>query len=81
MVARAFAEDPSRYLLAVNEADLAILDEVLGDLPHATIGSFLAGSHAASRDGGSIRLDAGELGMDESPASRFLTAWNEGCDR
>lgn len=85
MVARAFAEDPSRYLLEVNDADLATLDEVLGDLPHATIGSFLAASDVASNaaggDGGSIRLNAGELGIGESSASRFLTAWNEGCAR
>ena len=73
MTARAFAEDPSRYLLEVDESDLTALSGVLGDLPHATIGTF--------REGGSIRLAAGGLGTGESPANRFLTAWNEGCAR
>ncbi|MAC20371.1 MAG: phosphoribosylformylglycinamidine synthase [Phycisphaerae bacterium] len=73
MTARAFAEDPSRYLLEIDESEIASLSGILGDLPHATIGTF--------REGGAIRLAAGGLGTGESPANRFLTAWNEGCAR
>jgi len=41
--ARAFAEDPSRYLLEVEEANLAALRARLGSVPHAVIGRFDAG--------------------------------------
>ncbi len=40
LLARAFAEDASRYLLEVDGADLAALAKALGDTPHAVIGSF-----------------------------------------
>jgi len=37
---RAFAEDPSRYLLEVEPARLTMLQQVLGSVPHAVIGRF-----------------------------------------
>ncbi|MFM7052374.1 MAG: AIR synthase-related protein [Planctomycetota bacterium] len=40
LLARAFAEDASRYLLEVDEKDLAALKKALGDAPHAVIGAF-----------------------------------------
>jgi phosphoribosylformylglycinamidine synthase len=39
-LARAFAEDSSRYLLEVNSGDLTTLVAALGDVPHAVIGTF-----------------------------------------
>ena len=42
MLARCFAEDASRYLLEVEESDLAALSKALGDVPHAVIGAFNA---------------------------------------
>ena len=70
--ARAFAEDPSRYLLEVGESDLSKLSEVLGELPHAVIGTFTESD---------VRIRSGELDEASAPADRFLKAWNEGCDR
>jgi hypothetical protein len=40
LLSRAFAEDASRYLLEVDASDLPALAKVLGDAPHAVIGSF-----------------------------------------
>jgi hypothetical protein len=40
LLARLFAEDSARYLLEVDEKDLAALSAALGDVPHAVIGSF-----------------------------------------
>jgi phosphoribosylformylglycinamidine synthase II len=37
---RAFAEDPSRYLLEVEPASLTALQKALGSVPHAVIGRF-----------------------------------------
>ncbi len=37
---RAFAETPSRYLLEVEPANLSAVQQALGDLPHALIGTF-----------------------------------------
>ena len=70
--ARAFAEDPSRYLLEVAESDLEKLSDHLGDLPHAVIGTF---------GGSDVQVRSGELDAGSAPATRFLDAWNEGCDR
>ncbi|MEE2973159.1 MAG: AIR synthase-related protein, partial [Planctomycetota bacterium] len=72
-VARAFGEDPSRYLLEIDEVDLPRLTELLEGLPHAVVGGF--------RDDGAIHVSAGELGQGATPAARFLQAWNEGCER
>jgi phosphoribosylformylglycinamidine synthase len=40
LVARLFAEDAARYLLEVEEKDLAALAKALGDVPHAVVGAF-----------------------------------------
>ena len=37
-LAAAFAEGPSRYILEVRRADLAAVESLLKDVPHATIG-------------------------------------------
>ncbi len=42
---RAFAEDPHRYLLEVEPACLAKVQALLGDLPHAVIGTLTSESH------------------------------------
>ncbi len=72
MTARAFAEDSSRYLLEVDDSDLESLADRLGDLPHAVIGTF-GGADVVARSGGAAAGTA--------PATRFLDAWNKGCDR
>jgi phosphoribosylformylglycinamidine synthase II len=53
-LARAFAEDASRYLLEVDEADLAALSKALGDVPHAVVGSFDAGGELALAGAGTV---------------------------
>jgi hypothetical protein len=40
LLARAFAEDASRYLLEVAESDLPALAQALGAAPHAVVGRF-----------------------------------------
>ncbi len=40
LLARAFAEDASRYLLEVAESDLPALAQALGTAPHAVVGRF-----------------------------------------
>ena len=40
LLARLFAEDSARYLLEVDQKDLAALSAALGDVPHAVIGAF-----------------------------------------
>ena len=47
MLARAFAEDSSRYLLEVDEKDLKKLAKELGDVPHAVVGEFNASGELA----------------------------------
>jgi phosphoribosylformylglycinamidine (FGAM) synthase-like enzyme len=76
-VARAFAEDPSRYLLEVAEGDLEAIADVFGDLPHAVIGSFTA----PGPDGGEVVVTGVGDGAAVDRADRFLAAWNEGADR
>lgn len=44
LLARCFAEDSSRYLLEVEERDVAALTASLGEVPHAVIGAFTATS-------------------------------------
>jgi phosphoribosylformylglycinamidine synthase subunit PurSL len=63
--ARAFAEDPSRYLLEVEASRLAALGARLGGVPHAVIGRF---------------DESGELSVaGERVAVRTLReAWNRG---
>ena len=39
LVARAFAEHPSRYLLEIAPDDLEAVQEILGTLPHAVVGT------------------------------------------
>jgi phosphoribosylformylglycinamidine synthase len=57
LLARAFAEDASRYLLEVEEKDLAALAKALGDVPHAVVGSFDA-SGELSLGGASAKVAA-----------------------
>jgi len=57
LLARAFAEDSARYLLEVEESDLAALAKALGDVPHAVIGSF-NGSGELSCGGASAKVVA-----------------------
>jgi phosphoribosylformylglycinamidine synthase len=63
--ARAFAEDPGRYLLEVADADLARVRTMLGSLPHAVIGRF--------DDTGNLSV-AGE----SVPVADLAAAWNVG---
>ena len=49
--ARAFAEDPARYLLEIDPARLDEVRTVLGDTPHAVIGTVDGGSEVVVRDG------------------------------
>ncbi len=42
IVAKCFAEEPSRYLLEVSYDDLTQLERFLGDIPHALIGRFVS---------------------------------------
>jgi hypothetical protein len=76
-LARAFAEDPSRYLLEVEDADLPAVEALLADVPHGVVGSFVTGGP----EGGEISISASELGSDRERASRFEEAWKRGCDR
>ncbi len=41
LLAKCFAEDPSRYLLEIAPSDLPSLTKILGTLPHAVIGRFV----------------------------------------
>jgi phosphoribosylformylglycinamidine synthase len=75
--ARAFAEDPSRYLLEVAEGDLEAIADVFGDLPHAVIGAFTE----PGPDGGEVVVTGVGDGPAVDRADRFLAAWNEGADR
>jgi phosphoribosylformylglycinamidine synthase len=65
LLSRCFAEDASRYLLEVEEKDLAALAEALGDVPHAVIGSFDAG--------GELRIGEAAVGV-----GALGQAWSEG---
>ena len=47
-MARAFAEDPSRYLLEVEDADLPAVEALLADVPHGVVGSFVTGGPDAA---------------------------------
>ena len=76
-LARAFAEDPSRYLLEVEDADLPAVEALLADVPHGVVGSFVTGGP----EGGEISISASELGSGRERASRFEEAWKRGCDR
>ena len=76
-VARAFSEDPSRYLLEVDEAELAAVERLLVGIPHGVVGTFVE----AGPDGGRISIRAGDLGSASETASRFEKAWKRGCDR
>ncbi len=53
-LARAFAEDASRYLLEVEESDLPALAKALGAVPHAVIGSFDASGELALAGAGAV---------------------------
>jgi phosphoribosylformylglycinamidine synthase subunit PurSL len=53
-LARAFAEDASRYLLEVEESDLPALAKALGSVPHAVIGSFDASGELALAGAGAV---------------------------
>ena len=72
MAARAFSENPSRYLLEVAESDLPKLSRHLGDVPHAVIGTF---------GGPDVQVRGVEIDPGSAPITRFLDAWNQGCDR
>jgi hypothetical protein len=63
--ARAFAEDPSRYLLEVSDANLTRVRSMLGSLPNAVIGRF--------DDSGRLSV-AGE----SMPVSELRDAWSSG---
>ncbi|MFM7807751.1 MAG: AIR synthase-related protein, partial [Planctomycetota bacterium] len=63
--ARAFAEDPSRYLLEVEESKLAALRARLGSVTHAVIGRF---------DESGVLSVAGE----QVPVRALREAWNRG---
>ena len=63
--ARAFAEDPSRYLLEVEESNLAAVRTRLGSIPHAVIGRF--------DDSGTLSV-AGE----QVAVQALRAAWNRG---
>jgi phosphoribosylformylglycinamidine synthase len=76
-VARAFAEDHSRYLLEVAESDLPTLERLLEGIPHGVVGSFIA----AGPEGGAVSVAATELGSGREAAARFEEAWKRGCDR
>ena len=49
--ARAFAEDPARYVLEIDPARLDEVRTILGETPHAVIGTVDAGSEVVVRDG------------------------------
>jgi phosphoribosylformylglycinamidine synthase len=62
---RAFAEDPSRYLIEVAPSRLAELQRSLGSLPHAVIGRF--------EDSGHLAVAGETLALDD-----LRTDWNSG---
>ena len=68
-LARAFAEDASRYLLEVDEADLPALAKALGAVPHAVIGSF---------DGSGELALAGAGGVARAKVRALGDAWSGG---
>jgi phosphoribosylformylglycinamidine synthase len=68
-LARAFAEDASRYLLEVEEADLPALAKALGGVPHAVIGSF---------DGSGELALAGAAGVARAKVRALGDAWSGG---
>ncbi|MCP4012134.1 MAG: phosphoribosylformylglycinamidine synthase [Phycisphaeraceae bacterium] len=76
-VARAFAEDHSRYLLEVAESDLPALERLFAGIPHGVVGTFVE----TGSDGGGISVSAADLGSASDAASRFEDAWKRGCDR
>ena len=49
--ARAFAEDPARYVLEIDPARLDEVGAILAETPHAVIGTVDAGSEVVVRDG------------------------------
>ena len=55
ILARCFAEDPSRYLLEVEEKDIAALSKALGDVPHAVVGACNA-SGELSLGGATVKV-------------------------
>ena len=72
--ARAFAEDPSRYLLEIRPDDLERLAILFGDLPHAVIGEFRA-------DAETVVVTTDGRSTAPEPLDRFRRAWREGCRR
>ncbi len=68
-LARCFAEDAHRYLLEVDEKDLASLSKALGDVPHAVIGSFNASGELSLGDGS---------GMAATKVSALGERWSSG---
>jgi len=69
LLARAFAEDPSRYLLEVDDADLPALAKALGPVPHAVIGTF---------DGGEELVLEGAGGAKRAKVRALGEAWSGG---
>ena len=72
--ARAFAEDPSRYLLEVRPGDLDRLKLLFDDLPFAVIGGFRT-------DADTVVVTANGVESPAEPLGRFHDAWQEGCRR
>ena len=72
--ARAFAEDPSRYLLEVRPGDLDRLTSLFDDLPFAVIGGFRT-------DADTVVVTANGVESPAEPLGRFHDAWQEGCRR
>jgi phosphoribosylformylglycinamidine synthase len=68
-LARAFAEDPSRYLLEVDESDLPALAKALGSVQHAVIGTF---------DGGDELVLDGAGGAKRAKVRALGEAWSGG---
>ena len=54
ITARAFAEDPSRYLLEVDPEQLDTVVHALGEIPYGIIGTVCDGSSMVVRDGEAI---------------------------
>jgi len=69
LAARCFAEDPGRYLLEVDEADLPAVVAALGEVPHATVGVFLAEPTFRLRDGAAVA---------ETPIATLAARWSGG---
>jgi phosphoribosylformylglycinamidine (FGAM) synthase-like enzyme len=76
-VARAFAEDPCRYLLEVEEGNLDAIATILDGIPHAVIGGFTE----AGPDGGELVISSDEFGASSELVDRFRNAWEKGCVR